>query len=279
MLASPRVNPSFSVHPAGPKDLEGAGDDLAHAAATDPDGVFLARSEAGVELGRASGVVRGDTLQLVHLFVAGKARGRGVGRALFDAVRAYGVSRGARALETVASSDPATLAFLLRRALPVRTLALRLEAPGAGAPAPRDALVPVAAAALAGWVADLDRETRGFSREKDWARWLRRPGGGVYALKRRGRPEALGALHASSSIVTLGPVEARTPEAGAALLEALFLRAAESPRVRLDLPAEARVLVDTAFALGFRLTASLPVLSARPRGDLRRYAASGTALF
>lgn len=278
------MSPSFSVHAAGPKDLEGVAGDFAHAAATDPDGVFFARTETGVELGRAAGAVRGDSLQLVHLSVAAKARGRGVGRALFDAVRAYGLSRSARFLETVAPGDPASLAFLLRRALPVRTLNLRLEARGPGAPAHGDVLVPVAGAALAGWVADLDRETRGFSREKDWAQWLRRPGGGVFALKRRGRPEAIGALHSArnetnETMATLGPVEARTPEAGAALLQALFFRAADSQRVLIDLPAEARVLIDSAFALGFRLTASLPVLSARPRGDLRRYAASGTAFF
>jgi GNAT superfamily N-acetyltransferase len=280
MLASPKVSLVSSVHQARAIDLEGAGDDLVHAFDTDPDGAFLARSPSGATIGRAAGVVRGDTLQLVELFVEPAERGRGVGRALFDAVRAYGASRGARHIETVSPNDPATLGFLLRRGLPVRTLVLRLETAGARASAREDALSPVTAgAALSGWVADLDRETRGVSREKEWAHWMRSIGGGVFALSRRGRPEAVGAIRMSDAVTRIGPVEGRSPEAAASLIEALSVRAPSGKPVLLDLPEAARTLLAAAFTFGFRLSEILLVLSSRSKGDLRRMAASGTAFF
>ena len=41
-------------------------------------------------------------------------------------------------------------------------------------------------AGLAGWVADLDRETRGFVRTPEWTHWIRARGAEVFTLRSRG---------------------------------------------------------------------------------------------
>ena len=139
-------------------------------------------------------------------------------------------------------------------------------------------------APLSGWIAALDRETRGFARPRDWGR--RAAVGQVVALKRGGRPVALGAwaegpkdpVKEAMKATPLGPIAAKTPEAAADLLPLL---AARSPGTRLSLalPVEARVLLLAAGALGFRAVSTRVLLTDRRRGDLRRYAGGGGRFF
>ena len=288
VLRSARVSAPrepIPVRPAEERDLPRGEAELCHALATDPDGLFAASDGSGPLLGLAAGVVRGDVLVLLHLDVAARARGRGAGHALFAAVRAYGASRGARHLEFLRPAEPETLGFLLSTGLAVRGLGLRLRASlrgAATAPAvPAEVLVPVAAGApLAGWVADLDRETRGHARAADWSAWMQR-GTEVLALRRRGRPEALGALFVAGGAARLGPVEARTPAAAAEMIPLLVAAARErgASSAALTLPDGARLPLAVAFRERFRLEAAFPLLASRPRGDFRRYAASPTPLF
>ncbi len=270
------------VRPAGEKDLPKEAADLRHAFLTDPDGVFAACGKGTATAGLAAGVVRGDVLTLVHLEVAREARGRGLGSALWETVRSYGASRGARTVEFVQPSDDATLGFLLKIGLPVRGVAVRLRAewlrPPAGQGLPLTPLPP--GPALTGWVADFDRETRGFPRSVDWSFWSR-SGSDLLAARRRGRPVSLGALTLSSGEARLGPVAAATPEAASELVLALAAEALGrgAARIEVTLPSEARLPLAEALRAGFRLAGSFPLLGGRSRGDLRRYAASPTAFF
>jgi GNAT superfamily N-acetyltransferase len=275
-------DPPPLIRPALGTELREETPDLAHAFATDPEGVFAAGVEGSPPLGLGAGAVRGDVLQIVHLEVTRAARGKGVGPALWNAVRSYGVSRGTRTLEFVRPADEATVGFLLGAGLPVRGVALRLRASSfRPADAPRLPFVPLPpGAALTGWVADLDRETRGFPRSADWRLWARR-GAELFALRLHGRPVAVGALTPSPRRAALGPVAGATPEMAAELLLALAAEAARrgTAGIEITLPSEARVPLAEALRAGFRLVGSFPLLGGRNRGDLRRYAASSTAFF
>ncbi len=254
--------------------------DLAHARATDPDGAFVARDAEGRAVGTAWAAVREDTLLLLALDVGAPHRGRGIGRALLAAARAYGAARGARALEALSPDEPSALAFFLGAGLSLRALILGMEAaPAPESQAPGSPLTPVGPGApLSGWIAALDRETRGFARPRDWGR--RALAGHVVSWKRGGRPVAVGAWYdeASGSGTVLGPIAAKTPEAAADFLPLL---AARSPgkRLSLALPSEARTLLLAAGALGFRAVSTRALLSDRRRGDFRRYAGGGGRFF
>jgi len=273
--------------PGGPADT-GLDRDLRHALRTDPDGAFQALGPEGRPVGRAAGVVRGETLQLVRLEVDAAGRGRGAGSALLEAVKTYGRGRGARALETVSPDEATALGFLLRRGLPARALALELSArAGEVSPGPVEAragdwaLEPLGTEGLSGWVADLDRETRGFARTPDWIEWLGREGVDGWAVKRRGRPDGVAVLSREKNAARIGPVEARLPAAVAAVIPALARRAvaAGATRVSILVPAEARVVLQSALSCGFRVASSRIWLATRARGDVRRYAASGSAFY
>jgi GNAT superfamily N-acetyltransferase len=258
--------------------------ELAHARATDPDGAFVARLADGRVVGTASAAVREDVLILLDLEVEATHRGRGVGRTLLAAARAYGSARGARTLDVLAPDDPSTLAFFLGAGLSLRTLVVVMERVAEGRPVtpgsregPRGpALFPVSPhAPLTGWIAALDRETRGFARPRDWGRLAAE--GHVVSLKRGGRPVALGAWRERENGTALGPIAGKTPEAAAELLP-LLLRSG-GRRLSLALPAEARVLLLAANGLGFRAVSTRALLSDRRRGDLRRYAGGGGRFF
>lgn len=259
--------------------------DLAHARTTDPDGAFVAEDAEGRVVGTAWAAVREDTLLLLALDVGAAYRGKGVGHTLLAAARAYGAARGARSLEVLSPNEPSSLAFFLQAGLSARALVLGMEAVAPGGLGAREAPArggPLSlvgpGAPLSGWIAALDRETRGFARPRDWGR--RAADGHVVSLKRGGRPVALGAWHeeAKGTRTALGPIAAKTPEAAADLL---LLLAARFPgkRLSLALPSEARTLLDAAGALGFRAVSTRALLTDRRRGDLRRYAGGGGRFF
>jgi GNAT superfamily N-acetyltransferase len=274
--------PPRLVRLARQSDLPEKASDLLHAFATDPEGVFTAGAEGAPPPGLAAGVVRGDVLQIVYLEVARAARGKGVGPALFAAVCSYGAARGVHALEFVQPADEATLGFLLGAGLPVRGVALRLRASSLRATGvPRLVLTSLPpGAALTGWVADLDRETRGFPRTPDWGFWTRR-GTELFAVRRRGRPVAIGALTFAPRRAVLGPVAAGTPDAAVEILLALAAEGVrrDAAEIEVTLPSEARLLLAEALRAGFHLAGTFPLLGGRVRGALRRYAASPTAFF
>jgi GNAT superfamily N-acetyltransferase len=272
---TPPRSSAFSVRPARASEWPRGARDAA-LLATDPDGVLVAVAPGGDILGRAASAVREDAVLLARLEVEPARRGRGVGRALLEAVRAYGALRRARALEALVPGGADGIAFLLAAGLSPRTLVLTLtgSAPGGAA---REALETVAlGAALTGWVADLDRETRGFARTADWERAAAQSA--VLSLKGRGRPEAVGALRRAGGTAWIGPLLGRSPDAAARLLVALASRA-EAARVAVRLPAEASALLAAARRLGLGAVESAPLLSTRRRGDFRRLAGAPGALF
>jgi hypothetical protein len=240
----------------------------------------VAAASDGRILGRAAAAVREDALLLARLEVDPAHRGAGVGRALLSGVLAYGASRRARALEALAPSGPDGVAFLLRAGLALRTLVLSF----AGAP-PKTAtgaglLEPVGfGAPLSGWVADLDRETRGFARVPEWERAVAT--GEVLALRRRGRPDAVGALRRVGARAWIGPAVGRSPEAAAQLLLALAGRAGASGASRLfvRVPAESAALLEAARRAGLLAEDAIPFLALRRRGDFRRLAGAPGPLF
>jgi GNAT superfamily N-acetyltransferase len=275
---SSKKTPSFRVRPARPGEWPKAEGDAA-LLATDPDGAFVAAAADGRVLGRALAAVREDTLLLARLEVDPAHRLGGIGRALLAAVRSYGVLRRARSLEALGGGDPRGVAFLLRAGLALRTLVLSFAGapPSNAAPA---ALEPVRLGApLSGWVADLDRETRGFARLAEWERAIVK--GEVLALRRRGRPEAVGALRRAGATAWIGPAAGRSPEAAAQLLKALAARASALgvSRVAVRVPAEAAALLEAAHRLGLTAEESAPLLASRRRGDFRRIAGSPGPLF
>jgi hypothetical protein len=105
--------------------------------------------------------------------------------------------------------------------------------------------------------------------------------GEVLALRRRGRPEAVGALRRVGTRAWIGPVAGRSPEAAAHLLVALAVRAGASGASRLvvRLPAEAAALLEAARRLGLAAEGAIPFLALRRRGDLRRLAGAPGPLF
>ena len=238
----------------------------------------MAVDQEGRLAGSAVAAVREDALLLLALDVNATHRGRGIGSALLAATRAYGAARRARSLEVLAPSDPSCLAFFFRAGLSLRTLVLEMTAEVSDlAPGPGASLHTVSpGASLYGWIAALDRETRGFARPRDWARWAQ--AGHVVSWKRGSRPVALGAWHRGSRGTALGPIAARSPEGAADFLPLLASRAG-GKRFSLALPAEARALLVTAASLGFQPAATRVLLGERRRGDLRRYAGGGGLFF
>jgi len=238
----------------------------------------VAVDEEGRIVGSAAAAVREDALLLLALDVKAQHRRHGIGSALLAAARAYGAARGARALEVLAPLDPSSLAFFFRAGLSLRTLILEMTAEVSGlAPGPGTSLYAVSpGASLYGWIAALDRETRGFARPRDWARWAQE--GHVVSWKRGGRPVALGAWHPGPRGTALGPIAARVPEGAADLLPLLASRAG-GKRFSLALPAEARALLVAAASLGFVPVSTRVLLGERRRGDLRRYAGGGGRFF
>jgi GNAT superfamily N-acetyltransferase len=272
---------SVSIRAAGRKEAasDAASDaDLQHARATDPDGAFVAVDRERRVVGSAVAAVREDALLLLELEVKAEHRGQGVGSALLAAARAYGAARGARALEVLAPSDPSSLAFFFRAGLSVRTLVLDMTAKASGlAPVSGPALHAVSSGpSLYGWIAALDRETRGFARPRDWARWAEE--GHVVSRKRAGRPLALGAWLPGPRGTALGPIAAKGPEAAADLLPLLVSRAG-GESFSLALPADARALLVAANGLGFQPASTRVLLVDRRRGDLRRYGGGGGRFF
>ena len=277
-MAAPRSAP-FRVRPARAGEWPKAASDAA-LLATDPEGVFVAVAEGVGVLGRASAAVREDALLLARLEVDAAHRGRGVGRALLEAVRAYGAARRARSLEALCPSGAAGAAFLLRAGLSVRTLVLSFAGPPPRDAAAGGALEPVGLGApLAGWVAALDRETRGFARVAEWERAVL--GGEVLALRRRGRPEAVGALSRAAGAAFIGPVAGRSPEAAAQLLLVLASRSRASGASRLvvRVPAEALALQAAARRAGLSAAEAIPLFALRHRGDFRRLAGAPGPIF
>ena len=245
---------------------------------TDPEGTLVAVDQEGRLAGSAAVAVREDALLLLALDVNAQHRRRGIGSALVAAARAYGAARGARALEVLAPLDPAPLVFFFRAGLSLRTLVLKMtaEVPGL-APGPGTSLSAVSpGASLYGWIAALDRETRGFARPRDWARWAEE--GHVVSWKRRGRPVALGAWQPGPRGTALGPIASRVPEGAAEFLPLLASRAG-GDRFSLELPAEARALLAAAASFGFQPVSTRVLLGDRRRGDLRRYAGGGGPIF
>jgi GNAT superfamily N-acetyltransferase len=272
-----RNSSSFTIRTGRPGETTPDAD-LAHARATDPEGALVAVDSEGRVAGSAAVAVREDALLLLALEVTASHRGKGAGHALLEAARAYGAARRARALEVLAPDEPSALAFFLRTGLSLRTLVLEMTAEVSGlTPGPGTSLHAVSpGASLYGWIAALDRETRGFARPRDWARWAAE--GNVVSLKRGGRPVALGAWSTEPDRVALGPIAAKTPEAAADLLPLLVSRA-RGKRLSLALPAEARTLLLAAVSLGFRAVSTRLLLTDRRRGDLRRYAGGGGRFF
>ena len=245
--------------------------------ATDPDGVFVAVAPDGRVVWRAAAAVREDALLLARLDAEPSRLSDAVSHALLEAIRAYGASRRTRLFEAVAPGEPASVAFLLRAGLSLRTLVLTFA--GATARDVREdaTLANVGlGAALSGWVADLDREARGFARTPDWERAV--ASGTVFALRRGGRPTAVGALWRKGETAALGPVLGRSPEASAALLLALAARAG-APRLSVRLPAEAGALLAAVRRLGLAATKCVPLLTDRKRGDFRSLAGAPGLLF
>ena len=238
----------------------------------------MAVDQKGRPVGSALAVVREDALLLLALSVTAECRGQGIGSALLAAARAYGAARGARALDVLVPEDPSTLAFFLRAGLSVRSLILDLTSETSAAAAPSgSSLDPVPAGpSLYGWVATLDRETRGFARPREWARWAQE--GRVFSWRRSGRPVAVGAWQSGPAGIALGPIAARTPEGAADFLPLLTSRAG-GVRFSLALPAEARALLVAAGHLGFRPVSTRVLLGERRRGELRRYAGGGGVFF
>ncbi|MFI5118873.1 MAG: GNAT family N-acetyltransferase [Thermoanaerobaculia bacterium] len=271
-----RKPPPVSIRPARPGEVFPDAD-LLHARATDPEGALVAVDQEGRLVGTAAAAVREDALLLLALDVKEEYRGKGIGGALLAASRAYGSARGARALEVFAPHEPPSLAFFFRAGLSVRTLTLELTAELSGLdPGRMTSLQAVSpGASLYGWIAALDRETRGFARPRDWARWAQE--GHVVSWKRAGRAVALGAWHAGPRGTALGPIAARAPEGAADFLPLLASRAG-GRRFSLTLPAEARTLLDASTSLGFQAVSTRVLLGERRRGDLRRYA-GGAGLF
>lgn len=269
----------LSIRPARAGEIRPGNADVAHALLTDPDGAFVAVDSAGRLAGFAVAAVREDTLLLVDLEVESVDRAKGAGRALLAAVRAHGAALRAAFVEAVVPADPATLAFFLRGGLTVRSLLLDHER--AAAPPPRAQGGTLHSLGLGtpltGWVADLDRETRGFARPRDWARSM--AGGEVVSLKRGGRPQALGAIEEPArGVAAIGPIAAKSPEAAVELLAHLVARS-RARVLTLTIPAENRGLLIAAAACGFRPAGARVLVASRRRGDFRRYGGGSGRFF
>lgn len=282
-----RAPHAFSIRPGLAEEMAREGD-IAQLFATNPDGFLVAEGIEGSPRGEVACLVRDDVLVLAHLEVREDRRGAGVGTALLSAAKEFGRSRGARSLELLAPDEPEVLGFFLKRGLAMKSAvfalgaAVRDIAVEEGRGAADVSFAPLAeGAGLSGWVASLDRETRGFARTSEWTWWLRTRTAEVWSLKRRGRPEGIAAMRTAGDIVLLGPVETRLPAWSALALSHLASRARTSSaaRVLALVPAEARLVLAAAFSSGLRLERTHVLFGSKSRGDLRRYAGSGSLFF
>ena len=190
-------------------------------------GTSVLAEEDGELAGFASAWVRGEDWYLASLFVAPTAQGRGVGRALLDAV--WGRHRRRRTITD--AIQPVSNTLYGRRGLspvtPLLTFAGEPHATTRIRPAPAD-------------LAGIDAVAYGFDRAADHAYWST-------TGSRTTWPNAYSYVFPGGAI---GPVAGLTPAAAAQALEAELARAEGAVSVRV--PGSATKLVQVALAAGLR---------------------------
>ena len=208
--------------PAPPYDVFAA--QQAHILRT---GASVVAEEDGAPVGFASAWVRGEDWFLASLFVSTAAQGRGVGKALLDAV--WGRHRRRRTITD--AIQPVSNTLYGRRGLspvtPILTFTGTPRATSRIRPAPAD-------------LAAIDAVAYGFDRGVAHAVWST-------TARRTTWPNAYSYVFPGG---TIGPVAALTPTPAAQALEAELARAEGS--VRLRVPGSATRLVQVALAAGRR---------------------------
>jgi GNAT superfamily N-acetyltransferase len=209
--------------------------------------------DGGEPVAFASAWARGDTWFLASLFVRPRAQGRGIGRALLDAVWGDGFAR--RQTITDAIQPVSNVLYGRRGLLPVTPV---LSFGGRARVGPDAAVEPQPAGGDDAALREIDAAAYGFDRALDHAYWS---GLARRTLWRRdGRTVAYSYVFPGSAI---GPVAGVDGPAAAWALAAELARAGGDVRVRM--PGSSRELVATALAAGLVLAPTPGLLLLGPR--------------
>jgi len=242
--------------------------DLTHLITRDPDG-FMTAEDKQETVGFAAGHVRARQCVISEVWVLSQHRGRGAGEALMQRMLAYGERSGAREFLTVAPTEGAGQALLLRNGFRPLTPVYQLTIPPTVAPRLGHALSRLmegrdVTADLFNrrGRADLDRIdklNRNITRDADHQYWLKQRGYSAAFVKHGQRIAA----YAYGGEDQVGPVAGTTREAALCALGwaiKFASEASEEERVlTVRIPAPFTEAVDAVLEAGCRLEATLMI--------------------
>ena len=242
--------------------------DLTHLITRDPDG-FMTAEDKQETVGFAVGHVRSRQCVISEMWVLSQHRGRGAGQAMMQKMLTYGERSGAREFLTVAPTEGAAQALLLRNGFRPLTPVYQLTIP----PTVATRLGPALSRLMDGrdvtadlfnrrGQADLDRIdklNRNITRETDHQYWLKQRGYRA-AFVRQGQRIA---AYAYGGVDQVGPTAGTSREAALCALGWAIKLAAESSEdervLTLRIPAPFVEAVDATLEAGCHLEATLMV--------------------
>jgi GNAT superfamily N-acetyltransferase len=242
---------------------------IAHLAAADPGGAWIAVDDDDRPVGLALALVRGRVWGLSLLAVADAARRAGVGRELLRRAHAYGADRGAEGWIVLSSGHPAALRSYAGLGLDLHPVVDAAGIPDLSAAPGAAARVQEGDPALADAIA---RELRGAGHGPDLGLLLAK-GGRLLAFEDR----AFALVHPDAGIVST--VGARDEQAAAAVLWAALAALPRGATAHVEfLTARQQWAVRTVLAARLALTPGGAVFTAGRLGPMAPYLPNGAFL-
>lgn len=240
---------------------------IAHLQHTDPDGCFVAEDDDGEIVGLSISLIREGVWGYSLFAVAGRAHGRGLGRALFDAAWVYG--RAADGHLILSSAHPAAMRLYGLTGLPLLPCVAAAGVPHLGR-APDLSRVRDAGPGELGLVDEIGRELRGAGHGVDLPVLLE-VGTRLVVVEDR----AFAFFRGTRLILAGG----RDEETAALALWGAFARMGRGATVTVDfLTAGQDWAVQACLTAGLALSPDGPLFAGGELGPMRPYLPSGAYL-